>query len=205
MNDPLPETLLWTAIGFCCGSLMFSYWIGKWALGTDIRQVGDGNPGMTNVIHAGSKGWAALALVLDALKGAVPVALAKYAVGIEGWWLVPVALAPLLGHAYSPLLRFRGGKAVAATAGVWAAITLWEVPTFGGLLLGLWFSLIAVSGWAVLFMGLSVLAYLLLTNPDPVLLAIWLGNALSVGWKYRVDLRRFPAPRPWLARWLGWS
>lgn len=204
MNDLL-LTILWTFIGFASGSLMWSVWVGRWALGKDIRQYGDGNPGMTNVLRAGGKGWAALAFALDILKGALPVATAKWVIGIEGWALVPVALAPVLGHAFSPLLRFRGGKAVAVSMGVWTALTLWEVPTMGGILLGVWFSVVAVSGWAVLLMGLSLFAYLLLTNPDPVLLAILAGNAAVVLWKYRDDLRLFPALRPWISKRLARS
>jgi glycerol-3-phosphate acyltransferase PlsY len=128
------------------------------------------------------------------------VAVAKWGVGLEGWSLLPVALAPILGHAFSPLLSFRGGKAVAVTMGVWTALTLWEVPTVGGILLGVWFAVVSVSGWAVVLMGISVFAYLLLTNPDPVLLTILVGNALVVSWKYRDDLRLFPALRPWIQK-----
>lgn len=203
MNQSFLTALLWTLIGFASGSLMFSYWIGKWALGKDIRQIGDGNPGMTNVMKAGSKGWGLLAFALDALKGTIPVAVAKWVVGVDGAALVIVALAPILGHAFSPLMRFRGGKAMAVTAGVWMALTIWELPTIGGILLGVWFSIIAVSGWAVVFMMLSVLAYLLLAHPDPVLLALWVGNMVILMWKYRADLRLFPAPRPWLAKRLA--
>lgn len=203
MQQTFIQTVLWTVIGFASGSLMFSYWIGRWALGRDIRSVGDGNPGMTNVMKAGSKGWGLLAFALDALKGAIPVAIAHYVVGLNGGWLVPVALAPIVGHAFSPLLRFQGGKAVAVTAGVWTALTLWEFPTFGGILLGLWFALVEVSGWAVMLMGLCLLGYLLLTRPDPALLAILIGNLIIVGWKYRADLRQFPTLRPWLRKRLA--
>lgn len=205
MNQPMITTLLWTIIGFFSGALMFSYWIGRWALRKDIREVGDGNPGMTNVLKAGGKGWGAFAFALDAFKGAIPVALAKWVFGLSGWYLVPVALAPILGHAFSPFLRFRGGKAVAVSAGVWMALTIWEAPTMGGVLLGVWFAVVSVSGWAVVFMSLSLFAYFLLTNPDPVLLAIWVGNTAVLAWKYRADLRLFPAPRPWLARRLARS
>lgn len=205
MDQIFVTTAVWSIIGFFSGSLMFSYWIGRWALGADIRQYGDGNPGMTNVINAGSKKWAALAFALDALKGAIPVALTKWAFGIAGGWLVPVALAPIFGHAFSPLLRFRGGKAIAVSAGVWMALTMWEVPTIGGILLGIWFSVVTVSGWAVLFTELSLLAYLLLTNADPVLLIIWAGNAAVVTWKYRADLRQFPTLRPQIAKRLARS
>jgi glycerol-3-phosphate acyltransferase PlsY len=205
MDQTVVTTLLWSVIGFFSGSLMFSYWIGRWALGADIRQYGDGNPGMTNVIKAGSKKWAALAFALDALKGAIPVALARWVFGITGWWLVPVALAPIYGHAFSPFLRFRGGKAVAVSAGVWTAVTLWEVPTIGGILLGVWFSVVTVSGWAVVLTSFSLLVYLLLSNADPALLTIWAGNSLVVIWKYRADLQQLPALRPQIARRLARS
>ncbi|MBK8022399.1 MAG: glycerol-3-phosphate acyltransferase [Chloroflexi bacterium] len=200
MNDTTLQTLIWTVIGFAAGSLMLAYWIGLLALRRDVRDVGDGNPGATNVLKAGGWKLGGLALLLDILKGSIPVAIAKYVVGLSGGPLVIVALAPIFGHAFSPFLRFRGGKAVAVSAGVWMALTLWEIPTFGGILLGVWFSLIAVSGWAVLMMFLCLLAYLLIAHPDPVLIAVMAVNGLLLLWKYRDDLRRFPQPRPWLAK-----
>ena len=197
--------LLYTVGGFFAGSLMFSLWLGKLALRRDIRTVGDGNPGAFNVIVVGGAGWGVPALLLDALKGAIPVLLARYAGGLTGAALIPVVLAPVFGHAFSPFLGFRGGKAVAVTFGVWAGLTLWEAPTVLGIWLGLWFALLAVSGWAVLFMLLGLLAYLLLVVPNPVLLVIWAVNAALLAWKYRADLRRFPEPRSWLKARLRWS
>ncbi|MBI1258792.1 MAG: hypothetical protein GC204_15085 [Chloroflexi bacterium] len=193
-------TVAWAGVGFLCGSLMFSYWIGRWALKRDIRSVGDGNPGATNLLKAGGVPLGLVALLLDALKGALPVAFARYVLGLSGLSLVIVALAPIFGHAFSPWLRFKGGKAVAVTAGVWTALTLWEAPTLGGIVLGLWFSIVEVSGWAVLLMGLCLLAYYLLTNPDPVLLAVLVVNLLLLAWKYRADLRQPPSLRAWIKR-----
>ncbi len=77
------QVIVWSLIGFVSGSLMFSYWLGRTVLGQDIRQVGDGNPGSTNVLKVGGWNLGALAFTLDVLKGAVPVAVAKYWVGIE--------------------------------------------------------------------------------------------------------------------------
>lgn len=191
------NTLLLVIIGFLAGSLPFSLWLGRLALRMDIRTVGDGNPGATNVLRAGGKKWGALALLLDALKGAIPVAVAHYALGITGVGLWAVAMAPPLGHAYSPLLGFRGGKALASSAGVWCGLTIWEIPTIGGLLLGFWFAFIDNSGWAVIFMLLSTLAYLLLTGAPPILLAVLVGHFLLLAWKYRADLRVAPHLRGW--------
>jgi glycerol-3-phosphate acyltransferase PlsY len=192
--------LAWITAAFLSGSLPFSVWVGQLALRTDIRRYGDGNPGATNVLRSGSRGWAALALLFDSLKGAIPVGLAYFWAGLTGWLLVAVALAPVLGHAFSPLLRFRGGKAVAVTFGLWTGLTLWEGPTVLGLALGLWFTFIAVDGWAMLLALFSLLAYLLLARPEADLLTIWMGNTLILAWKHRADLAQWPQLRLWLKK-----
>lgn len=199
----LLTTILWTVIGFVSGSLMLALWIGQIALRRDVRGVGDGNPGATNVLKAGGIGWGLLALLLDALKGTIPVSIARYGVGLSGVPLVIVALAPIFGHAFSPFLRFKGGKAVAVSLGVWTALTFWEFPTLGGIVLGIWFSVVEVSGWAVLMTGLCMIAYYVITNPDPVLLAVLVVNLLLVCWKYRADFRQPPGLRSWMRRLLA--
>jgi glycerol-3-phosphate acyltransferase PlsY len=191
---------LFVAAAFLAGSLPFSLWIGRLALGRDVREVGDGNPGATNVLKAGGAKWGALALLLDLLKGAIPVGLANFVFGFEGLALVVIALAPVAGHAFSPFLRFRGGKAVATTGGIWSGLTIWEVPTIGGLLLAFWYTFIAESGWAVVLTMLSIIAYLLLTHADPLLLIVAAGNLALLAWKQRADLRRPPSLRGWYTR-----
>lgn len=193
--------LVWAVIGFFSGSLMFSAWLARWVLGRDLREVGDGNPGATNTLKAGGWKLGLLALLLDTLKGAIPVSIARYGFGMYGLDIVIVAVATILGHAYSPWVGLKGGKAVAVTMGVWMAITLWEAPTIGGLALGIWFAVVTVSGWAVLLMALTMLAYYLLTNPDPVLLSLWVVNFLILMWKYRADFRKPPGLRPWIRKW----
>jgi glycerol-3-phosphate acyltransferase PlsY len=205
MSDSAGQAILWAIIGFFAGSLMLAYWIGWLILRRDVRQVGDGNPGATNVLKVGGVRIGMVALLLDILKGSVPVSIAKYLIGLSGGALVIVALAPIFGHAYSPFLRFKGGKAVAVSMGVWMALTLWEIPTFGGITLGIWFAFIAVSGWAVLMTFVCLMAYLVIAHPDPVLIAVMAVNGLLVLWKYRADLRQFPQPRGWLARRLNLS
>lgn len=199
------DMFIWTVIGFMAGALPFSVWIGRLALKKEITQFGDANPGATNVLRAGGRGWAALALALDALKAALPISLAYYGVGIADWRLVPVALAPVYGHAFSPLLRFHGGKAVAATLGMWIALTLWTVPTLGGLSLLGFTKLVGANGWAVLFANLVILLYLLVTPTafdflhlqpaTPILLAIWAGNVALLIFRHRADLASPPTLR----------
>lgn len=107
--------ILWAAIGYLLGSVPFGIVITR-ALGLgDLRQIGSGNIGATNVLRTGRKGLAAATLLLDLLKGAAAVWLARaFLPGSEAL----VALASVVGHCFPVWLRFRGGKGVATTMGV---------------------------------------------------------------------------------------
>ena len=189
-------TLLWTLVGFMLGSLPFSYWLGRLALRKDIRSYGDGNPGAANAWRAGTWRVGVPAVLLDFAKGALPVALARFRFGVAGWGLVPVSLAPVLGHAFSPFLRLRGGKAVATTFGIWTGLTLWEGPTLLGLSVALIGRVQAVDGWT-LMLGMGVLlAFLLLRGRSSGTISVWAGNFLVLAWKHRTELRKRPRLRP---------
>ncbi len=192
--------MAWAIAALLVGSVPFSVIVARYALRVDLRGVGDGNPGATNVLRAGGLRWGALALALDFLKGAVPVGLAHFVGDVQGATLVAVALAPIAGHAFSPWLRGRGGKAVAATFGTWAGLSFWYVPTMLGLLLAVGYAILTVDGWAVLLALVGVGLHLLWFNPDPVWLAVLAGNLIIVGWKQRADLRRRPALKPALVQ-----
>jgi acyl phosphate:glycerol-3-phosphate acyltransferase len=189
------DTLIWSAIGFLAGSLPFSVLLGKRVLHTDIRAYGDGNPGSANVWRVGGKALGLTALVLDYLKGAIPVGLAVWGAGLSGWQLPPVALAPVLGHAFSPVLRLRGGKAIATTFGVWTGLTLWQVPTVLGLALAPAFYFQRVDGWSVMFGMAVVLLYLVIRGFAEPLLSAWIANIAIVAVKHHRDLRRPPRLR----------
>ena len=189
--------LLWIAGAFFSGALPFSLWIGRLALNDDIRSIGDGNPGATNVVKGAGWGWGAVAAALDFLKSAVPVGAAQFLTGLVGWPMVLIALAPPLGHAFSPFLRFRGGKAIGATLGVWTGLTLGEGPIILGLFFGLWELLLDVDGWAVMLGMAGLLGHLWLNHPDPLLLRVWVGNALLLAWTHRADLKQAPHLRGW--------
>jgi glycerol-3-phosphate acyltransferase PlsY len=122
-----PHNLLLALLGYLSGSLMFSVWLTR-LRGGDVRTVGDGNPGAFNAFDAGGPLVGSASLLLDFLKGALPVAAALSLGGTEGWWVTPVILAPVLGHVFPVFERFRGGKALSVTFGVWAGVTTWEVP-----------------------------------------------------------------------------
>ncbi len=184
--------IIWVIAAYFCGSLPLSYWLGKVFLNVDIRNFGDGNPGGTNVWKAGGARWGILAMILDGLKGLVPVALAYYWGNVNGIFLVFVSIAPLLGHIYTPFLNFQGGKALATTFGVWTALTLYEAPIVLGVAFGIWTWLLKTDGWVVLAGMLTLLVYLLVWHPDPVLIGVWIGNCIILLWRYRESLRRRP-------------
>ena len=110
--------LLMTAVGFLSGSVMYSYLVPKLLRGVDVRENHeDANPGGTNAADAVGLPIGLTCIVLDLEKAFVPVFIAVSVLGIRGMPLVPVIVAPVLGHAFSPFMKFRGGKAVASSFG----------------------------------------------------------------------------------------
>ncbi|MBN1665539.1 MAG: glycerol-3-phosphate acyltransferase [Anaerolineales bacterium] len=192
--------LLWSLIGFLSGAVPYSLLIGRLAGAGDIRRQADHNPGAFNVLRATNWRWFTLAMLLDGFKGAIPVGLAWFGGQVAGWGILPVALAPLLGHAYSPFLKGQGGKAVATTFGIWAGLTTGVVPTVLGLLLGWMYAVVTVSGWAMLLaFGLAGIFINIYYGPAyPQLIGVWLLNLLLIAWRHRADLQQRPALRSWL-------
>jgi glycerol-3-phosphate acyltransferase PlsY len=112
-------------LGYLLGSIPFGLLLTKSAGLGDIRDIGSGNIGATNVLRTGNKGLAAATLVLDALKGAAAVLIARALVYDENIVLF-AGLAAVLGHLFPVWLGFKGGKGVAAGLGVLLAIA-WPI------------------------------------------------------------------------------
>lgn len=189
------NVVLFTLAAYLCGSLPFSVWLGRLVLGTEIRQFGDGNPGGTNVIRAGSRPLGLAVILLDGLKGLLPVLAAQEIAGLQSWALASVALAAVAGHAFSIFLRFQGGKAVAVTFGIWAGLMGWGALFVLGALLLLAYYSITVDGWAVVCALFGLLLFLAVTGSAGPHLYIWIGNGLIVAWKHRLDLSQRPGFR----------
>jgi acyl phosphate:glycerol-3-phosphate acyltransferase len=192
--------IVFVFIAFLCGSIPFSVWLGKLFLRLDVRQFGDGNPGATNVFRTGNKIVGLLALILDIAKGAAPVGLAYNNLGIRGLPMFLIAMAPILGHVFSPFLRFRGGKALAVSLGVWIGLTIWKASLAVVSVTVVGIAMTSTSGWAAMLGLGGLLAALLIWMPDPLLLSVWAGETLILAWTHRADLRHKPRLRPWLAK-----
>lgn len=133
---PFLPFLLWCLGTFLAGSIPFGLILVKLAGKGDVRQQGSGNIGATNVMRAGGKGLGIATLLLDAAKGFIPVLLAAKLGGLGYVALAWVVLAAVVGHMYTPWLRFEGGKGVATALGACLAYhPLLVLPSLGAFLL----------------------------------------------------------------------
>lgn len=110
-------------IAYLCGSVPYGLILSRVFGGIDVRKIGSGNIGTTNVLRTGHKGIAAATLFCDFFKGFLPVYLASQ-VGIEEILLLGVAYAAVLGHVFPIWLRYQGGKGVATSLGVFWALSV---------------------------------------------------------------------------------
>jgi len=191
MGDAGQTEILWAVpaaallIGYLLGSIPFGLLLTRAAGAGDLRSLGSGNIGATNVLRTGRKGLAAATLLLDALKGAGAVWLVAWLFPGDG----PLAAAgAFLGHCYPVWLRFNGGKGVATLLGVALALD-WRV---GGTYAAVWLAMLAA-------MRVSSLAGMTAAASAPVSSAVFdrfelvlllLALALIVLWKHAANIGR---------------
>ncbi len=190
--------LLFALFGFLLGSIPFALILTKLFVHKDVRSVGDGNPGGTNALKAGGLKIGIPAILLEIAKGFLPVYLARR-YGLSGWDLVPVCLAPALGHAFSPFLRFRGGKALGATGGAWVGlIGLWAFPVYAALAVP--FTIVqSEDAWSAMAGMLSLIGYSVLFG-EPWMVAFAVLNTALILFTHRHSLVHPPQPRAWITR-----
>ncbi|MCS7202391.1 MAG: glycerol-3-phosphate acyltransferase [Dictyoglomus sp.] len=184
---------------FISGSIMYSYILAN-ILKVDLSKVRDGNPGASNLWRAVGWKWGVLALILDYLKGAFPISL-FVALGIvkNNYIIALSCLAGILGHAFSPMLNFKGGKAVAVSFGAWSVLTKWEAPTILGTVFTI-FTIFKPKGTTVEEDAFRVLIGFLVLLPyvlykfylgyHPILL-LYVGNLIVILYKHWKDLRNY--------------
>lgn len=172
-------------LGYLCGSIPFGLLLTRMAGLGDVRAIGSGNIGATNVLRTGKKGLAAATLLLDLVKGFVPVFLASlwypHLAGL-------VALAAVIGHCFPVWLQFRGGKGVATTAGICFGLA-WPIGLVYALV---WAGIVAITrisslGGISAVIAAPVAAYVLgYQESYPYLIAV----ALLVIWLHRANILR---------------
>ncbi len=176
-------------LGYLAGSVPFGVLLTRWVRGVDVRQSGSGNIGATNVTRVAGKKLGAVVLLLDALKGALAVILAR--------WLMPeapqvhatVGLAAFLGHVYPVWLKLQGGKGVATALGVLAVLVPLAAISGALVFAGL------VAAWRIssigsLVGGVTALVVASLTARAPEY--AWLSALLFalIVWTHRANIQR---------------
>jgi glycerol-3-phosphate acyltransferase PlsY len=181
--------ILAALLGYLLGSVPYGLILTKAAGLGDIRAIGSGNIGATNVLRTGNKPLAAATLALDVLKGAVALLLARW------WWGEDAALvagvAAMAGHAFPVWLGFKGGKGVATGAGVLLAAQWW----LGVAVLAVWVAVFAATrissaGALVACVAAPIVA---LAAGDLRLAAFAAGLAALIVWRHRPNIQRLLA------------
>lgn len=187
---------------FFSGSVMYSHILAKMN-NVDLRKVRDGNPGSSNLWRARGWKWGAIALGLDYFKGTFPLFLFIATGSLTNRYVISLAaLAGVMGHAFSPMLRFRGGKAVATTFGAWSVLTKWEAPTILGAVFT-FFSLlkrkttVEEDAFRVLLGLVALLPYAVYRalNQESHILIFYIGNFIVLTFKHWKDLKKFFSTR----------
>ncbi|MEC7257642.1 MAG: glycerol-3-phosphate 1-O-acyltransferase PlsY [Pseudomonadota bacterium] len=189
MDSPMTVLAICAVIGYLLGSIPSGMVLARMMGLGDLRKIGSGNIGATNVLRTGNKGAAALTLILDALKGVAAVLIARRLGGADAAQLA--ALAAFLGHCYPVWLGFRGGKGVATFLGVWLALA-WPV---GLACCATWAAAAAVgrisSASALVAAAMSTVWAVLLGYGDALVLGAVL--TLLVFWRHRANIARLRA------------
>lgn len=116
------KIIIYLLLAYLCGAIPFGYIIAKIFKHVDIRTIGSGNPGATNVYRTISKPLGVLTLVLDLLKGFIPVYFTVLLNPDSVWLIIAVAFVTIIGHVFTVFLNFKGGKGVATGCGVFLAL-----------------------------------------------------------------------------------
>lgn len=184
----LPLTLVCLAFGYLLGSIPFGLILTRMAGLGDVRKIGSGNIGATNVLRTGNKKLAAATLLLDALKGTAAAAIASYW-GIEAG--IAAGFAAFLGHLYPVWLGFKGGKGIATYIGVLLGLVPVMVLAFAAI----WLAMAKITRY-------SSLSALVATAIIPVLLyavgnekvALLFAAMTLISWvKHRANIQRLLA------------
>ena len=179
---------IFALVGYLLGSIPFGLILTKAAGMGDIRSIGSGNIGATNVLRTGNKKLAAATLLLDGVKGAVAVLLARYIAHDDAaLW---AGLFSILGHIFPVWLNYKGGKGVATTLGVLLAL----VPLAGAIACLVWLVmavLFRISSLSALVAMLSApVSVFFLYHHDPRFTLVCAMIAALVWYTHRANIRR---------------
>jgi glycerol-3-phosphate acyltransferase PlsY len=180
------KVILLSALSFLLGSIPTGLLVAR-SRGIDLRNIGSGNIGATNVLRTAGRREALLTLLGDVLKGALPVIAAGYyqtGTPYEGL----IGLCAVLGHDFSVFLRFRGGKGVATSLGVLGVYS----PQTGLVTIIIWLMTVILTRYsslgALISFGLLPLSMLVFDSPEKSIIAFFM--SVLIFWKHRTNITR---------------
>ncbi|MCX3067318.1 glycerol-3-phosphate 1-O-acyltransferase PlsY [Cetobacterium somerae] len=185
--------LIFAVIAYIFGSLPCGVWLGKGVKNIDIREYGSKNSGATNAYRILGPKYGIMVLILDALKGYIPLYIASL-FDIGGIYIILLGLVAILGHTFSFFLQFKGGKGVATSLGVF----LFLMPKVVGVLVLVFILVVGISKYislgSVICAGLlPILAYFMPVRDDATrlpLVAISLIVGIFVIYKHKANIQR---------------
>ena len=194
-------TVLLAMAAYLLGACPFSLLVGRWLLHKDIREYGDGNPGAVNVFRAGDVKAGAVAVILDIGKGFPFVFIAHFHFGLPELMVAAIGLSAILGHAFSPFLHFRGGKALAVTGGVLLALPQLHLFLLFIAFIVTAFLFIEQDAWTAMTAPAGAFSYLIITRGNQWELLFTLGVLIVFVVKQYENLKTIPRLRFKPVRW----
>lgn len=180
------------ASAYVLGAIPMSWLVARVA-GVDLRTVGSGNLGATNLYRTLGWRYAIPAALFDVAKGAVPTAVFPARVGPEPWLPLAIGGAAVVGHVFSVFMRFRGGKGVATAAGV--VLALAPLPLLGSC--AVWVAVLKATGYVSLASMLGAVAFpigaALIGNTNSYVVPVGVAMAAFIVFTHRANIRRLLA------------
>jgi len=190
-------------LAYLLGAIPFGYLLVKWRTGRDVRTMGSGNIGATNVLRTTGRAAGVLTLLLDIGKGYVAVWLAGRLSGNSATVMSAAALAAMLGHAYPVFLRFRGGKAVATFLGAFLRLAAPAILAALIVFVVVVWRTRYISMGSIVSSGTFPLAVWLIVHPPWVVVAAAAAGGAFIIWRHKENIQRLRAGTENVFSWKG--
>lgn len=177
---------------YVLGATPTALWVGRGLFGVDLRTKGSGNLGATNTLRTLGWGAGGLVMLVDVLKGFVPVALFPALAGVDDpAWLIGFGAAAIAGHVFSFWTGFKGGKGVATSTGVFLALAPWALA----IAVLVWAATVALTRWVSLgsILAATTLPPAVVLTPHEgggTVVAFSVALALFILWSHRANIGR---------------
>ena len=182
--------ILFLLAAYLIGSIPFGFLLVKWKTGTDVRSMGSGNIGATNVLRTSGRAAGVATLLLDIAKGYLAVWLVGHCLFESPTWMSAAAASVVLGHAFPIFLKFKGGKAVATFLGAFLCLQPVAVFATSVIFVAVVAATRYISLGSILAAVLFPIAVWLISHPDWPVVASAAGCGALVIWRHKANIGR---------------